>query len=102
MGRQEWRLGSGKETSGKREPTRARGGRQEIRKSGVRSPLVVVRITLLRLGRGNSAIAIYTHTCTDTYSVQWFAVGWGACLVTAGDGRKHAQKAFHYITALDW
>ena len=85
VGRQEWRRGRSKETPGKREPTRARGGRL----------LVVARITLLRLGRGN-----YTHTCSD--SVQWFAVGWGACLVTAGDGRKYAQKAFHYITAMDW
>ena len=78
--------------------TPGRGREQEIRKSGGRPPLVVVCITLLRLGRGNCAIA--THTCSD--SVQWFAVGWGACLVTAGDGRKYAQKAFHYITALDW
>ena len=97
MGRQEWRRGSGKETPGKREPPHARGGKQEMRKSGGR-PLVVVRITLLRLGRGNCAIA--TRTRSD--SVQWLAVGWGACLVTAGDGRKYAQEVFHYITAMDW
>ena len=64
MGRQEWRRGSGKETPGKREPPHARGGKQEIRKSGGRPPLVVVRITLLRLGRGNCAIATRTHVVT--------------------------------------
>ena len=64
VGRQEWRRGRSKETPGKREPPHARGGRQEIRKSGGRSPLVVVRITLLRLGRGNCAIATLTHVVT--------------------------------------
>ena len=61
MGRQEWRRGRGKETSLKRDPPHARGGRQEIRKSKGRPPLVVVRITLLRLGRGNCAIATRKH-----------------------------------------